>query len=620
MKSSLPGAIERVLEKKVSALGLGLFRIAFGIVCAQEIAFLIYFRHLIYDQTPYLETASPIVTLSLLVWFVVAVGLIFGLFTRVCSVMNYLFWVLFVLLTPMWRDFDGGFDQLMTSSSLILIFVHSERRLSIDNLRLKLTYARHERNAAPETRSPVIYYYVLIGVSLGLLYFDAAIHKLHSEIWINGLGAWVPNTMPYYMSPLELDWFVNNRSLQTLIGYSLTVFQLFFLFLFAHRYFRIPLLISGVAFHLGILFTLNIYPFGWGMLVHYILLVPFSWWAGIAGKIKYQAPILHTYCNRNDQASLRRSIILQHYDIRNISTFHYVSDLDELPQIIQKEYADFRRFKAVSTDGQTRIYDGYDGFRAIGYYQLLLSLVGAAESVGAFFDRACARLNVFRFIPLSKHDPKFRFKMISGRKSLPSEVSPKVISAFLAIVLILQTNSTVNYGIAKWFNSGEQSIAHGRIIHELSIYLTSISHILLGITPHALYMDDHFRGYNQISALTYIDSEGQEKWVPFIAPDGRFDSPNWGRVHSMWANVAMHPPFSRPVFERLARKVTAFWAHKLGIGIQDSIFIIKTKPIRISFQWLADLRKTNLGGNWTDFGWIRWQNEQCSFQYAPSNL
>ncbi|MGH8558387.1 MAG: DCC1-like thiol-disulfide oxidoreductase family protein [Methylococcales bacterium] len=623
MNSCLLGLIERGLEKKVPAIGLGLFRIFFGLVILQEIVYLVYFRHLIFDKIPFMETANPIVSFALGGWLLAAVFLIFGLFTSAFAVANYVFWVVFVLLTPMWRDFDGGFDQLMTSSSLILIFVHPERRFSLDTLRLQLKFAGLAPTLVQDTRLPVIFYYLLAGVSLGLLYFDAALHKFQSEIWMNGLGVWVPNTMPYYISPFDFDWFVNNRRLQELSGYSLFVFQLSFLFIFTRRLFRIPLLIFGLLFHLGIIFCLNIYPFGFGMLVHYILLVPFKWWTFIARKIEHNSPVLHTYCNITDRCSLRIALILRHFDFRNFAKFEFVSKPDELPEIIRNAHPDFHSFSTASLDRQHKKYEGLDGFLEKKYFCAVLLFLRFFDFVEFRFCRCPAIFFVCstRFAGLSKRTRTILSSRFASRKLSDTKVPPsKAIYRFLAFVLILQLNSTVYYGLLKRFPFNERPTVQGQMISEVSIYVTSISHILFGITPHALYMDEHFSGYEQIVALTYIDSAGHENWVPFIAPDGRFVSPNWGRVHSMWANVAMHPPFNPIVFERLTKKVTAFWAEKLGIGTRDSTFIIKTKPVQISYRWINDLRKKNLGGYWSEFGTIRWIEGQFSIHYGSRSL
>ena len=59
--------VERNLHREAPATGLGLFRIAFGLVALQEVLFLFYFRHLIFDVVPFIDRASPILHFFLLV-------------------------------------------------------------------------------------------------------------------------------------------------------------------------------------------------------------------------------------------------------------------------------------------------------------------------------------------------------------------------------------------------------------------------------------------------------------------------------------------------------------------------------------------------------------------------
>lgn len=615
MKSLLIGLIERGLNKSVSATGLGLFRIAFALVITQEILFLIYFRHLIFDPIPYIESASFVLSIALGLWLGIAICLLCGLFTRYCAIFNYLFWVLFVLLSPMWRDFDGGFDQLMIGSSLILIFVRSERALSLDNLRLQFNTAPSQAKSILKNQVPVIYYWILLGYSLGLLYFDAAINKLHSEIWLNGLGAWVPNTMPYYISPIDLDWFVDSETLQKLVGFSLIGFQLVFLFLFTRRFFRIPLLLFGVLFHLGIVVCLNIYPFGFGMLVHYILLVPFACWRSIASKIRHEDPPLRTYCNLHDPEAFRLAITLRHFDFRNYSEFHFVSGISGLPTAIRARCSDFGAFTLASLDRENKVYREDRGFLKKNYFLLLIGMIKFIDQAQTFYSKFWLRISPNSSALQSKNAQNSRFRKIAAFSLHQSETSAKILYQFVLLVCVLQLNSTIRYGLSEFIEANPQPTHFQQILDETSIYLTSLSHALFGITPHALYMDDHFNGYEQITALSYIDADGKQRWLPFIAPDGRIVAPNWGRVHSMWANVAMHPPFDEIAFERLVKKVTAFWAEKLGIGTRDTIFLVKAKSIQLSYQWIEGLRQQNLSGSWSDFARIRWNNNQFSIEY-----
>ena len=47
--------VQKGLAKQVPATGLGVFRILVGLVILQEVFYLLYFRHLIFDRIPFVD-------------------------------------------------------------------------------------------------------------------------------------------------------------------------------------------------------------------------------------------------------------------------------------------------------------------------------------------------------------------------------------------------------------------------------------------------------------------------------------------------------------------------------------------------------------------------------------
>ncbi|MGR8932530.1 MAG: DCC1-like thiol-disulfide oxidoreductase family protein, partial [Gammaproteobacteria bacterium] len=128
----------------------------------------------------------------------------------------------------------------------------------------------------------------------------------------------------------------------------------------------------------------------------------------------------------------------------------------------------------------------------------------------------------------------------------------------------------------------------------------------LGISPHALYVHDHFVGYNHLLAITYLGRDGVEHWLPFINEQGRMLAPNWGRVHSMWANIAVTPNIDEIRLKKFIMKITAFWGTKLNLDLNDTRFIIKMKKIEAPSIWQKDLLNRNFSGNWLAIGSAQW--------------
>lgn len=611
----LTSALQKGLEKKVAATGLGVFRIGYGLVALQEIAFLYYFRHLIFDETPYIDPGTPMVPFFLLWWGLAALGLIFGYRTRLAAVVNYIFWVLFTSFTPMWRDFDGGFDQLMIASGLLLIFLPAHRSLALDLLRERLAGSTPGRLHQSETKVPVLAYYLPVFLSLGWLYFDSAIHKLFSEHWRNGMGAWLPSSHPYYISAIDMSWLLEQKWLEQLIGYTIIVFQFVFPFLFWHRRFRVPLLFFGALFHGGITVSLNIYPFGFGMLIHYPLLVPFSWWRRLGQAIRLERPRLKVYYDGQCPLCLKTVIVVEHFDVRRGVIFKDLQSHARLEPALAgiDEHQLLQDLYAVDLTG--RRYRGIDTYlkilSAMGYLKplaWLLRIPGLYHTAARIYRRVADRRQRLSCDEACLPNPanqaglaaRWWERFLGG----PYQQAFRLARA-LVVLGLLQFNSTLHYGLFYRLGMAGQSSLPGI----LSNAALSFSHAFLGITPHALYLADHFEGYEKIFAITYRDEQGVERWLPFVNRQGRMVSPNWGRVHSMWANIAVTPRIDERRLTKFLTKVTAFWGTRQGLNLDQAHFFIKAKPIRMPTAWEPGLRQYNLNQPWHDAGAVVWKNK-----------
>ncbi len=613
--------VKQGVSKRAPATGLGVFRIGFGLVVFQEVVFLYWFRHLILDPVPYVDRASPILHFLLLAWAVIAVCLVLGYRTRFAAVVNYLLWIVFVVFTPMWQDFDGGFDQLMIGSSFLLMFLPAERALSLDKLRKTLKYSTIAHRYVPPADVSVLCYCLPVLFSLGLLYFDSAVHKLWAEYWRNGMGAWLPATMPYYMSGIDLTWVLNNKPLQAMIGYTLLIFQFVFVFLCCFRPFRLPLLLIGTAFHVGIVLSLNIYPFGFGMLVHYALLVPFAWWRCLEKALRVREPTLTVFYDEQCPLCNRTVITVQHFDICKAIAFRGLQtharqyrDLDRISdaELLKDIYGLDRRGRLyLGLDTYVRIFIGMRYLGPLGWLMRMPGIYHLGRRAYRHIADGRARLLCGEgcAVPSERPGPEdepFRLlyeRYIGTRRQLPVRVSK-----FLVLIIVLQLNSTIHYGIVYRLNSHLETLESGGLPAVMSNAVLCLSHTFLGITPHALYLHDHFEGYEHLLALTYRDQAGGERWLPFVNEEGRLVAPNWGRVQSMWANVAVTARIKRERLYRLIQKVTLFWGKEVGLDVANADFKIKLKRIRVPMDWEKDLRYENINRPWQDIGKVIWKD------------
>jgi|GEM_PF-109941 len=625
--------VERNLHREAPATGLGLFRIAFGLVALQEVLFLFYFRHLIFDVVPFIDRASPILHFFLLVWAFVLLCLIFGYFTRRAALVNYVFWVVFVVFTPMWQDFDGGFDQLMTSSSFLLIFLPSERAFSLDNLRWAWKYSSATSLIRAPRKVTILAYLLPLGISLGLLYLDSGIHKLSSEFWRNGMGSWLPATMPYYASPLDVSPILNQKGFETLIGLTIVGFQFLFIFLYWHKWFRVPILLVGAAFHIGIILCLNIYPFGFAMLVHYLLLIPFHWWRRIRDFLRISSPSLTVFFDQECPLCNRTVLLIEHFDIANTLAFKSLQEharsyrsLDKIPNetLLKDLYA---------IDKLGNLYSGFDTYLKIMVHMRYLAPLGCLMGLPGLYqlgtlayrkvadnrvrsncNDTCSIETSHEFID-ERPFPGFFSKFAHTDKQITTRISKALV-----IALVLQINCTLHYGVFYRWMDGVSKDPALIAVDQASDSLINFSHAFFGISPHALYLHDHFDNYNTIVAITYLNKDGTETWLPFINEEGRLLSPNWGRVQSMWANVAITSHMSRNRLEKFIKKITAYYGPQMTSDFSTSDFILKVKNIDVPTQWVDDLRHKNMTQPWRNAGYINWRGETMSLTISEADL
>jgi predicted DCC family thiol-disulfide oxidoreductase YuxK len=618
MYSILQQFVRWGLAKSVPATGLGVYRILFGLVAFQEILFLFYFRHLIFDPLPYVDQASPILHLLLLLWAAAALALALGYRTRLAAAVNYLFWVLFPAFTPMWHDFDGGLDQLMAGSSLLLLFIPAERALSLDNLRARLRQPLYRPVEAPASVS-VLCYLLPVTMALACLYLDAGIHKLSAEFWRNGVGSWLPPTHPYYMNAWDWSWLLDNRWAEKGLGYTILAFQFVFPALFWHRRARVPLMALGSLFHTGIIISLNIYPFGFAMLVHYVLMVPFRWWRALGRAYRAKAPRLTVYYDEQCPLCNRTATVVSHFDLAQAVLFRGLQGharecraLDGISEgeLLQDLYA---------VDGNGKLYRGLDTYirilRAMGYAAplgWLLNLPGVYGLAARVYRRIAdqrQRLACGGACPapaaVAEIDP---WQLLAQRYLGDERKRSQRLAKCLLLLAALQLNSTLHYGVLYRLGIKPAEIEWAAPLAALSNGLLTFSHSVAGITPHALYMHDHFEGFDQIVGITYRDKDGREQWLPFVNEQGRIVAPNWARIQCMWANVAVTAHMKTDRLEKFLRKITAFYGPAVGLDTRNAVFTLKLKHVTVPNDWQAGLRRQNLAEPWRDIGSLTWRD------------
>lgn len=495
MYKFIPTKILELQSKQVPATGIGLFRLFYGLVTLQEIVFLLYFNHLIFDPIPYIDVEFPMIPFFLCLWGIIAGFIIIGYRYQFAVISNYIFWIVFVNFTTMQRDFDGGFDSFMTGAGFFLLFMPGDRAFSIDNLRYKLSTPFKYYNTYPKPTVTSLAYYLPVLVCLGFLYFDSSVHKLFAEHWRNGLGSWLPSTQPYYVSSIDMSLLLNNELLQKTIGYTILVFQFSFLFFFSNRRFRCVYLIVGLGLHLGITLSLNIYPFGVGMLIFYTLLVPFSWWRAIGKLMTVNKPSLTVFFDQQCPLCNRTVLILNHFDIFNCIDFKGAQEYAPQYPALAALSPDTLLTDLYALDSANHIYSGVNTYIQILIKMRYLYPVGLILSLPGIYTLA---VNKYRSIADSRIripctsdcliSPKLQnnnfyhqiFECFASQK--PKAFSRKLAKILIAL-LVLQLNSTIHYGLIYRLDIAAKKSQISAPIAEASNALIMVSLTFLALPP-----------------------------------------------------------------------------------------------------------------------------------------
>jgi hypothetical protein len=590
MRQFIAKLIKQNINTTAPATGLAIFRCLYGLIVFQEVIFLLFFRHLIFDPVPFIDNAYPLIPLFLIFWAFIGICLIVGRYCQFATISNYLLWLIFLNFTPMRHEFSGGFDQFMIACGFLLIFLPINRAWSLDLLYYRL---RNLTINLPKTQDvSILCYYLPVIFCLCFLYADSAIHKLWAEHWLNGLGAWLPSSHPYYISAVDPSWLLNNELLQRCLGYLIIIFQFTFPLFIFRRQLQPLFLIVGASLHLGITLSFNIYPFGLIMFFFYALVVPPHWWRRLKNKISYNAPLLTVFFQPNNPNQVRQIVLLQHFDF--FKALKFKEDINN-------------KSPSIYTLNKQHPYSSHLSYATIFWhmrYTLPLSLLLITPVLGPLIikkqtHKKRLKPNDALISPPTVLYDVFHLQFLNN----PSKFIYQ-FSKIICFLTLLQLNSTINYAFLYRLNLHENPTLTP--LTNASNIVCVLSHTFLGITPHALYLHDHFQGYNRILAIQYLGDDTNYHWLPFINEQGRILSPNWGRVHSMWANRAVTPHIKETNLNKALLKITAFWGTKVGLSLKNAQFKILSKPIRSPSQWEYDLRSKNLNGQWNTIGSVSW--------------
>ena len=611
--------LRKSFDKKIDGTGLAVFRIAYSLVLLCEIAQMFYFRYLIFDKIPYLEPAEIDFGIPISIWFIAVVFILFGAFTRFFTILNY---IMGLILIGSIHSFEYHVFYAYMGINFLLIFFPVSQCLSLDRLFKKLKYSNTTFTYIPAKTVSQLYYFILPFVGIGLVYFDSVFFKLDSNLWLGGLGSWLPSSLPM-ITHLNNSWLLNQEWLIKGIGWGTIVFEALFLFVFFRKGFRSWVFIIGMFLHLGILIE---FPIPWFALTAcsiYLLLIPVSWWKKLLSSNK-DSNTLTFYYDSECPLCVRTKIVITHLDWFNKIGFKTVqfdaAENQYLKNIEQTVLLD----DIYSVDTKGKIYSGVNTyiqvFKRIFYLfplAIVLQLPGMYQMAKKIYTyiaknrstERCTEENCGYNPPMVQNDDNI--KLLNNFTVLDLKFRTiKFIVKFLFIIqLIIIYNSPILTKIKESIGFKDTKI--DKNISLLSKNIQSVTKKMLGSTAHAVFLDGHFKNYNHIIALVYIDKNNNEHWLPIINKKGQPDyyiyGPNWCN----WTFKVNSQHIDNEIFNSGVERYTAFWAKKnRKTDLSEARFEVRVKKIDIPKGWEKDFLNKQIAKPWIDGGFVEWKDKK----------
>ncbi len=606
--------ISKLYDRQIDSIGLAVFRIAFAVNLLVEVARIFHFRHLIYDKIPYIEVSEVSSTVPLAIWMLALVLIIFGAFTRFATVLNYL---MALVCIGSIRSYEYHMFYTYMGVSFLMMLIPLERSFSIDRLLRKIKYSNTRTLYAPPQKVSVLAYYAFILLGIAFVYFDSTFYKLCSDIWMNGLGMWLPASLPQFTIS-DASWLMNIPWLAMSLGYLTLIFEAVFIFLFWRSKFRVSLLVVGLGLHLGILLFYPIPQFALGVMAIYLLMVPVGFWRRIFKRNQNQVSN-QIYYDAECPLCVRTKLVIEHLDWFGRNEFKTVQEnAKEQPQFDDLKY-DVLLDDLYSVDRKGQVSKGIDTYiKTLGAIIYLVPLSWVLRVPGVYH----LAKKMYNYVASNRYTERCTEENCGyDPPSVPTDLDPirisqkytfrdlriAAITAIFMICLILQFNVTFHSLLIQ--NTFKKLHIENTFPIKIANKLTGLtiapSRLFLGITPHAVFMDNHLDGYHHIIA---IQTAHEKKTLLPIADKG--GHPLSYQVNFNWVKWAFRvngPVVDMEQLEKGIRDFTVFWARKNQVKMDSLDLEIMVKKIQVPEKWEKDFLHRQESMPWHRAGEVHWR-------------
>lgn len=605
-------------ENKTNAIGLSVFRISYIIILFCEILQLFKFRHIIYDKDPFVYVGEIDVAFLFYFWFLVLVFLFFGLFTRVSAIINYIF---SVIIFSSASHFEYHVFYAYIGINFLLMFMPVSRVFSLDSLIKKLKYAQIGKSYKVDRAVLEINYLGPVFIAIGLVYFDSVFHKFSSKLWMDGLGVWLPSSLPM-VTCTDTSFLLNQEVLVKLLGYLVLVFETVFVFLFWFKKWRIPLLLLGIFFHLGILIT---YPIPWFALTAvatYLLLVPQIFWSKISNAIKFKKHLYTFYYDAECPLCNKVIVVIKHFDVFNTIKCLTVQGnyLNDETLKNYDEQALLINIHGVASNGKVSVgYWAYLQLFKSLLYTYPLGMLGSVPGISFLGQK------IYRYVAGNR----LTERCTAENCTLPVYNEPISETQDVLVKGWNQLAITRNFWkiilmffffmqcLMIWFSPSFQNVipAKERLNRIVSIPYKNSKWMLnkyFGISHHAVFLDQHFNGYNHIVKVVSVKDQKRTE-VPIINGNGMPGEYDFG---SLWCNISFKVITTNIEKDKIQIGLTPYLKYYNNVNkLTTNEFEFYIKEIEIPKEWQKDFLKKQMIKPWIKVGSCTISKESTIFHW-----
>ncbi len=612
---------KEIFNNKIDALGLSVFRLLYALVMLCETSQIFRFRHVIYDKDPFVSIGEIDVTFIFFFWFIVLGMLMLGLFTRFSTILNYLFGV---IIFSSANTFEYHIFYIYVGINFLIMFIPLSRVFSVDSLIQKIKYSNIGFQYKPNRKVLEINYLVLIFSAIAIVYFDSIFQKLSSPMWRSGLGLWLPSSLPM-VTWNNTSVFLNQEIFMKFLGYFVLVFEGMFIFLFWFRKLRIPLMLIGIFFHIGILI---IYPIPWfalSLIVVYLLMLPESFWTKISTTFKFKQPHFSFYYDSECPLCNKVIVAIKHFDLFNNVSCLSVQQFSEKEKALNNISAEQLLINIHGVNRKGTVFVGYYAYVQLFKYliytyplSMLMSVPGVSflgkktyqKITGKRITQRCTiqscPLPSYR-LPFSENDDL----LIKGwnRHNLSKNFWKWVMMfLFLSQCMLIWISPPVIRRLPDNF-----------YLNKIPIYLYNNTKDVLrgyfGCTYHPVFLESHFKDFNHTLKITYLQNN-KEKLVPLLDSNGMPDAYLTGTTWRNYSFNVISPLLCRSVLEPGLSPYLKYFLSQNKFINQKNEFLIYIKEYKSPQKWEKDFSNKQISQPWKLAGRCFVSSNEVYFEWS----